>query len=195
MSNAAETAKEASASEGSCRNNGAIIEDVLKQTVDFLVHEIEPVLIAEYLKHQRRRRRHGDQQQQQSRSNGGVNGKAKSSTTSPACMSELELRSLLADIILGPCAGDDDIYASSPLVNHGESVSNVTNGIPAAAAAGWSAEDDFWTFCRMLRKLDADRKSGEFLEALGSVLRIVTPCRCKQCGWSAISHAQSSSFG
>jgi len=176
-----------------------VVEEVLRQTVDFLVHEIEPVLIAEYLKHQRRsRRRHlngGDDDKQGRRSSdtarkssGPVGGAAEdvspSTPTSPAFMNERELRALLADIILGPSATDDADYRhpnGAAVAGGGRNGAEPQSGMSPSSAAGWSSEDEFWTFCRLLRKLDADRKSGEFLEALGAVLRIVAPCGCCRC--------------
>lgn len=92
---------------------------------------------------------------------------------------------LLAEIILGaPTADDADgrqVTVGNESEHAGATPSRETSALSASSAACWAAEDDFWTFCHLLRKLDADRKSGEFLEALGAVLRIVAPCRCRQC--------------
>lgn len=107
------------------------VGDVLRQTVDFLVYEIEPVLIAEHLRRSRRSSpsklpRYGD-------------------NTSPLLMSTEQLRRLLSDIITD------------------------------------TESDEFGTFCRLLRKLDTDRHTADFLEALDLVLKVVGGCTCRCC--------------
>ena len=107
------------------------VGDVLRQTVDFLVYEVEPVLIAEHLRRVQRTSpsksaRWGD-------------------STSPLLMSTEQLRRLLTDII-----ADTDT-------------------------------DEFATFCRLLRKLETDRCTAEFLEALHLALKVVTGCWCRSC--------------
>lgn len=112
--------------------DGRTVGDVLRQTVDFLVYEVEPVLIAEHLRRSRRRSspskltRWGD-------------------NTSPLLMSTEQLRRLLTDIITD------------------------------------TESDEFSTFCRLLRKLDTDRHTAEFLEALDLVLKVVGGCTCRCC--------------
>jgi len=69
---------------------GRTVGDVLRQTVDFLVYEVEPVLIAEHLRRARRRSSPG------SKAARWDNG---SSTSSPLLMSTDQLRRLLTDIV------------------------------------------------------------------------------------------------
>ena len=107
------------------------VGDVLRQTVDFLVYEVEPILIAEHL---RRNRRSSPSKLPR----GGDN-------TSPLLMSTEQLRRLLTDIITD------------------------------------TESDEFATFCRLLRKLDTDRHTAEFLEALDLVLKVVGGCTCRCC--------------
>jgi len=110
-----------------CRTVG----DVLRQTVDFLVYEVEPVLIAEHL---RRSRRSSPSKLPRGCEN-----------TSPLLMTTEQLRRLLTDIITD------------------------------------TESDEFATFCRLLRKLDTDRHTAEFLEALDLVLKVVGGCACRCC--------------
>ena len=112
-------------------NVGQTVGDVLRQTVDFLVYEVEPVLIAEHL---RRSRRSSPSKLPRWTEN-----------TSPLLMSTEQLRRLLTDIITD------------------------------------TESDEFSTFCRLLRKLDTDRQTAEFLEALDLVLKVVGGCGCRCC--------------
>ena len=107
------------------------VGDVLRQTVDFLVYEVEPVLIAEHLRRSRR--------SSPSKIARGVEN------TSPLLMTTEQLRRLLTDIITD------------------------------------TESDEFATFCRLLRKLDTDRRTAEFLEALDLVLKVVGGCTCRCC--------------
>ena len=107
------------------------VGDVLRQTVDFLVYEVEPVLIAE---HVRRRRRSSPSKLSRAGDN-----------TSPLLMTTEQLRRLLTDIITD------------------------------------TESDEFATFTRLLRKMDTDRHTAEFLEALDLVLKVVSGCTCRCC--------------
>ena len=110
------------AAESDAANGRRTVGDVLRETVDFLVYEVEPVLIAEHVRRSRR---------------GSPSKLARGvENTSPLLMSTEQLRRLLTDII--------------------------TN----------TESDEFSTFCRLLRKLDTDRHTAEFLEALDLVLKV-----------------------
>ena len=107
------------------------VGDVLRQTVDFLVYEVEPVLIAEHVRRSRR--------------SSPSKSTRLADSTSPLLMTTEQLRRLLTDIITD------------------------------------TESDEFATFCRLLRKLDTDRRTAEFLEALDLVLKVVAGCTCRCC--------------
>jgi len=117
---------------GSDSADNRTVGDVLRQTVDFLVYEVEPVLVAEHLRRSRR-------------NSPSKVARGMAADTSPLLMSTEQLRRLLTDIITD------------------------------------TESDEFATFCRLLRKLDTDRHTAEFLEALDLVLKVVGGCTCRYC--------------